>query len=476
MEAMKQLRNHWFFSLKVGLLILLMLIIGVAGMYNRRVILYQEQLNLLVNYIYDEISPDQVVSVYQRFINLDSYYGDRIKKELGPSLVSRYQYYANLYMLRKIEYEEYLQYEQIVEPLFFSNDKVMETIEEVQLYYQSQRAYIKGMNLEQQGLIEEAIEAYRQVLFNDETYYSLAQTKIKNCIQSIKEQYLAQASQYYEQKNYPEAVKRLNYLLEHDQDETISSLRWYYQSEFYTDLMEEIDVLIESDQLGYVINYLTEIKPYLGAQYETTLDLTLSELTLKRAQRRDKVLSKYAPKLQILVNTESNQQIITSNLITIPSPTTFNPVSLATNTFTSVKKYATDQVDEVENDEVINMMPYLVANHDLTSATLPILFGYYGETMNDFDELQLYLDEELIYSSLIDETHKRQVWIDSKVVEWVSVELDPTQLKQLENLIMAKGRATLVFKGKYLEHVVEVSDLERELCAVMLEIYQAIIK
>lgn len=476
MEAMKQLRNHWFFSLKVGLLILLMLIIGVAGMYNRRVILYQEQLNLLVNYIYDEISPDQVVSVYQRFINLDSYYGDRIKKELGPSLVSRYQYYANLYMLRKIEYEEYLQYEQIVEPLFFSNDKVMETIEEVQLYYQSQRAYIKGMNLEQQGLIEEAIEAYRQVLFNDETYYSLAQTKIKNCIQSIKEQYLAQASQYYEQKNYPEAVKRLNYLLEHDQDETISSLRWYYQSEFYTDLMEEIDVLIESDQLGYIINYLTEIKPYLGAQYETTLDLTLSELTLKRAQRRDKVLSKYAPKLQILVNTESNQQIITSNLITIPSPTTFNPVSLATNTFTSVKKYATDQVDEVENDEVINMMPYLVANHDLTSATLPILFGYYGETMNDFDELQLYLDEELIYSSLIDETHKRQVWIDSKVVEWVSVELDPTQLKQLENLIMAKGRATLVFKGKYLEHVVEVSDLERELCAVMLEIYQAIIK
>lgn len=476
MEAVKQLRNHWFFSLKVGLLILLMLIIGVAGMYNRQVILYQEQLNLLVNYIYDEISPDQVISVYQRFINLDSYYGDRIKKELGPSLVSRYQYYANLYMLRKIEYEEYLQYEQIVEPLFFSNDKVMETIEEVQLYYQSQRAYIKGMNLEQQGLIEEAIEAYRQVLFNDETYYSLAQTKIKNCIQSIKEQYLAQASLYYEQKNYTEAIKCLNYLLEHDQDETISSLRWYYQSEFYTDLMKEIEVLIESDQLGYVINYLIEIKPYLGTQYEPTLDLTLSELTLKQAQRRDKALSKYAPKIQVLVSTESNHQIITSNLVTLPSSTTFNPVSLATNTFTSVKKYATDLVDEVVNDEVINMMPYLVANHDLTSATFPVMFGYYGETMNDFDELQLYIDQELIYSSLIDETHKRQVWIDSKVVEWVTVEFDLTQLKQLEKLITAEGSATLVFKGKYLEHVVEVSDLERELCVMMLEIYQAIIK
>ncbi len=287
---------------------------------------------------------------------------------------------------------------------------------------------------------------------------------------------MAQASLYYEQKNYTEAIKCLNYLLEHDQDETISSLRWYYQSEFYTDLMKEIEVLIESDQLGYVINYLIEIKPYLGTQYEPTLDLTLSELTLKQAQRRDKALSKYAPKIQVLVSTESNHQIITSNLVTLSSSTTFNPVSLATNTFTSVKKYATDLVDEVVNDEVINMMPYLVANHDLTSATFPVMFGYYGETMNDFDELQLYIDQELIYSSLIDETHKRQVWIDSKVVEWVTVEFDLTQLKQLEKLITAEGSATLVFKGKYLEHVVEVSDLERELCAMMLEIYQAIIK
>lgn len=453
-----------------------MLIIGGAGMYNRQVIMYQEQLNLLVNYIYDEVSPDQVISVYQRFINLDSYYGDRIKRELGPSLVSRYQYYAKLYMLRKIEYEEYLQYEQIIEPLFFSNDKVLDTIEEVQLYYQSQRAYTKGMNLQQQGLFVEAIESYRQVLFNDETYYSLAQTKIKQCIQSIKERYLTEANQYYEQKNYIEAIKRLDYLIENDSDETVSSLRWYYQSEFYTELMKEIEDLVENNQLGYVIHYLTDIEPYLGSQYQSTLDLTLSDLTLKRAQRRDKVLSKYSPKIQILVNTEINQQIITSNLISLPSATTFNPVTFATSTFTNIKKQAIDRVDEIVDGQTINVMPYLIANQDITNATLQVMFGYYGETMNDFAELQIYLDQDLVYSIEIDEAHKRQVWIDSKVVEWVSIEFEEMQIEQLETLLTAKGNATLVFKGKYLEHVVEVSDLEYELLVMMLEIYQSIVK
>ena len=53
------------------------LIIWGAMIYNRHVILYEKQLNILVNYIYDEVSPDDVTSVYQRFINLDSDYGFR---------------------------------------------------------------------------------------------------------------------------------------------------------------------------------------------------------------------------------------------------------------------------------------------------------------------------------------------------------------------------------------------------------------
>lgn len=476
METVKTLKNHWFFSLKVGLIIMLMLIIGVAGMYNRQVIMYQKQLNLLVNYIYDEISPDQVISVYQRFINLDSYYGDRIKQDLAPSLVSRYQYYANLYMLRKIEYEEYLQYEQIVKPLFFSNDKVMDSIDEVQLYYQSQRAYTKGINLQQQGLVEEAITSYRQVLFNDEYYYGLAQNKIKECIQSIKEQYLTEASQYYEQKNYIEAIKRLNYLNENENDDTVNSLRWYYQSEFYTELMKEIETLIGENQLGYVINYLTDVEPYLGSQYQETLDLKLSEVMLLRAQRRDKALSKYAPKIQLLVSAENNQQIITSNLIALQSSTTFNPVAFATNTFTNIKKQSSDSVEPVLDEQYINIMPYVVANSEITKATLPIMFGYYGDTMNDFDEVQLFSEGELIQSFEVDETHKRQVWMDSKVVEWVSVELELSEIEQLEHILKTQGDASLVFKGKYLDHTFNISTLEVELLTMMLELYQSIVK
>ena len=212
MEGVKKTRGCQFFSLKVGLVLAIVFIFGGAFYYNHHVILYRNQLNLLVSYLYDEVSPNQVGAVYQRMLNVDSDYRERIKNDLEPAMISRYQYYANLYMLRKIEYEEYLQYEQVIEPLFFSNDEVIETIGQVEKYYQSQRAYLKGFSLQQQGLIEEAIDSYQEVMFNDEYYYELAKIQRRECIQSIKNQYLTEAHQYYEQKNYIEAIRRLDYL------------------------------------------------------------------------------------------------------------------------------------------------------------------------------------------------------------------------------------------------------------------------
>ncbi|MFQ7057672.1 MAG: hypothetical protein ACLRQX_03510 [Turicibacter sanguinis] len=43
----------------------------------------------------------------------------------------------------------------------------------------------------------------------------------------------------------------------------VSVARWYYQSEFYLEVMKEIEELIENNQLGFVINFLQEIGPYL---------------------------------------------------------------------------------------------------------------------------------------------------------------------------------------------------------------------
>ena len=476
MGGLKQLKNYWFFSLKIVIVMVVALIIWGAMIYNRHVILYEKQLNILVNYIYDEVSPDDVTSVYQRFINLDSDYGQRIKKDLGDSLISRYQYYANLYMLRKIEYEEYLQYEQIIEPLFFSSSKVIETIDEVSKYYQSQRAYIKGVNLQQQGFIEEAIEAYGQVMFNDQSYYELAKGRIMQCVQLIKEQYLMEANEFYEQKNYVEAIKRLNYLIDNENDEGITSLRWYYQSEFYLEVMKEIEELIENNQLGFVINFLQEIEPYLGSSYEETLHLKLSEVTLQRAQRRDKALGKYAGKIQVLVNTESNQQVITYNQLALQSSTAFNPVNLATYAFTNIKKGTAEGVDKSMVEQNINVMPYIVANSDITSATMPVVFGYYGQTMNDFDLIELRQNGEAIVSFEMDPSEKRQVWIEDEVIEWITIELSQEEVEQVQQLILQTSDLEIVFKGKYLDYQAPISTLERDLLIMMFEIYQSIVK
>ena len=230
--------------------------IGLGIYYNESVVRYQTQLNLLIQYIYEETAPTKVVSVYQTFLNLESPYEDRLKVDLKKTLIGRYQYYATLYTLRKIEYEEYLKYEQIITELFPSDEQVVQMHEKVQRYYESQRAYVRGDNLREQGRIEDAISAYRDVLFNDEYYYELAQSKIQMCMINIREQYLKNAQQYFENEQYAKAIKQLNYLTTNGADETVESLKWHYQSEYYLYLMEEIDRLTEQERYGYLISYL----------------------------------------------------------------------------------------------------------------------------------------------------------------------------------------------------------------------------
>ena len=463
MEGVKKTRGCQFFSLKVGLVLAIVFIFGGAFYYNHHVILYRNQLNLLVSYLYDEVSPNQVGAVYQRMLNVDSDYRERIKNDLEPAMISRYQYYANLYMLRKIEYEEYLQYEQVIEPLFFSNDEVIETIGQVEKYYQSQRAYLKGFSLQQQGLIEEAIDSYQEVMFNDEYYYELAKIQRRECIQSIKNQYLTEAHQYYEQKNYIEAIRRLDYLTQTDQDELVNALKWYYE-------------FLAKDELASAISYLQQISDSFGTQYAETLELKRSEISLQRMKRRDKVMSKYASKIQVNLNTESSQQIISYNGIPLQATTSFNVISFATNAFTTVKKEVAKSVEEEQVEQYINVMPLLVTNSELTSATMSILLGYYSEFLNDFEQVDIYAENQLLYSFDIDSTQKQQVWIDDRVIEWSEVELSTQAVYELLNEVQATTSLSIVFRGPLMNHSFELELVENATLIMMADIYQSINK
>lgn len=476
METEQRARRFMFFSIKLVSVLAVVLILGSAFYYNRHVIMYEKQLNLFVSYLYDEVAPSQVVSVYQRMLNADSIYRERIQKDLEPSLISRYQYYANLYMLRKINYEEYLPYEQMIEQLFFLSDKVTKTMQEVKSYYQSQQAYLQGLNLQQQGLIEQAIESYQEVLFNDEYYYELAKAKIRECIQSIQEQYLAEANEYYEQKNYIEAVQRLDYLTQIDKDESISALKWYYQSEFYVEAMKRIDTFVSNDELAVAISYLDQISDSLGTQYVDTLELKKSELSSERTKRRDRVMSKYAAKIQVNLNTESNQQIISYNGIPLQSSTSFNVASFATNAFTTVKKEAVESVEEEKVEQYINVMPLLVTNSELTSATMSILFGYCNESLNEFEQVDIYADNQLLYSFIIDSTQKRQVWIEDRVIEWSGVELSTDKVYQILNDLALTTKLDVVFRGPHMNHSFQLETIENETLLMMADIYQSIMK
>ena len=379
-------------------------------------------------------------------------------------------------MLRKIEYEEYLQYEQVIEPLFFSNDKVIEIIAEVEKYYQSQRAYLKGLNLQQQGLIEEAIDSYQEVMFNDEYYYELAKIQRRECIQSIKNQYLTEAHQYYEQKNYIEAIRRLDYLTQTDQDELVNALKWYYESEFYVEAIKTVDDFLAKDELASAISYLQQISDSFGTQYAETLELKRSEISLQRMKRRDKVMSKYASKIQVNLNTESSQQIISYNGIPLQATTSFNVISFATNTFTTVKKEVDESVEEEQVEQYINVMPLLVTNSELTSATMSILLGYYSEFLNDFEQVDIYAENQLLYSFDIDSTQKQQVWIDDRVIEWSEVELSTQEVYELLNEVQATTSLSIVFRGPLMNHSFELELVENATLIMMADIYQSINK
>ncbi len=454
--------------------------VGMGHYYNNAVVTYQKQLNLLINYIYEETAPSAVKEVYQVFLNLDSAYENRIKQDLGKSLVDRYKFYANLYTLRKIEYEEYLKYEQIILTLFPANDVVVDTMTRVQTYYESQRAYVKGTNMQAQGHIEEAIDSYHDVMFNDQHYYKLAQVEIAKCIQLIKEEYMQIAQQYFEKQQYDEAIKQLNYLTSNVTDEQVESLKWHYQSEYYVYLMDEIEMLIQDEQYGYLISYLEEVKPYLGTQYHGAINHRLSEATLLRATRRDSVLAKYRQSLRLTQLEQRHQQLITYNEIALESNPIFDVALFAPNVFTTIKSQPQEQTNDesILNEETmptyLNIMPYLLTNDEVTSATFQLMLGYYDEVVNVFESIVVYVNDQPTYTYDVKKGDRQQVFVENNVVEWVTVTLSKDALTSMLEHAKPNAKLELEFVGEHVAKRVELSALELELVQMMIDIYDAI--
>ena len=197
---------------------------------------------------------------------------------------------------------------------------------------------------------------------------------------------------------------------------------------------------------------------------------------MQRIKRRDKVMSKYAAKIQVNLNAENGHQIISYNGIPLQAATSFNVISFATNTFTTVKKEVDESVEEEQVEQYINVMPLLVTNSELTSATMSILLGYYSEFLNDFEQVDIYAENQLLYSFDIDSTQKQQVWIDDRVIEWSEVELSTQAVYELLNEVQATTSLSIVFRGPLMNHSFELELVENATLIMMADIYQSINK
>lgn len=121
-------------------------------------------------------------------------------------------------------------------------------------------------------------------------------------------------------------------------------------------------------------------------------------------------------------------------------------------------------------------MPLLVTNKELTSATMSILFGHYDESVNEFEQVDIYNGNQLLYSFDIDSTQKQQNNVGDRVIEWVKIEILPEQVSQLLTYVQPITPLSIVFRGPQRSDSFELETMENELLIMMGEIYQSIIK
>ena len=107
---------------------------------------------------------------------------------------------------------------------------------------------------------------------------------------------------------------------------------------------------------------------------------------------------------------------------------------------------------------------------------MSILLGYYSEFLNDFEQVDIYAENQLLYSFDIDSTQKRQVWIDECVIEWSEVELSTQAVYELLNEVQATTSLSIIFRGPLMNHSFELELVENATLLMMAEIYQSINK
>jgi tetratricopeptide (TPR) repeat protein len=94
----------------------------------------------------------------------------------------------------------------------------------------SARQYGLAVRLYEEGKLEQALEAFKQVDADDETHYSLSRNKIDQLTQTLFEKNVNQARDYYTAEEYDRAVSSLETALGYRNSRPVRDLLEHYKS------------------------------------------------------------------------------------------------------------------------------------------------------------------------------------------------------------------------------------------------------
>ncbi|MDY4576118.1 MAG: UbiD family decarboxylase [Intestinibacter sp.] len=152
-----------------------------------------------------------------------------------------------MYIDENINYEKASSYMEITTSLNGIYQDLDEYKNKIKTVYESRKVYEEGSKFQQIKKYKEAIEKYDKVIEDDKKYYSLAQSKRQECIDSMYNYYISQANISSKEGKYEDALVYLTYLKPYyPNDEEIEKLEDEYKEKIsvYTLSSDDIKNLI----------------------------------------------------------------------------------------------------------------------------------------------------------------------------------------------------------------------------------------
>lgn len=173
-----------------------------------------------------------------------------------------------MYIDENINYEKASSYMEITTSLNGIYQDLDEYKNKINTIYDSRKVYEQGSKFQQIKKYKEAIDEYNKVLEEDKKYYSLAEDKKQECINSMYDYYISQANSSSSEGQYEDALVYLTYLKPYyPNDEKIEQLEDEYKEKISVYTLSSDDILnliskksgIDAKQLS-VISYQQTIE------------------------------------------------------------------------------------------------------------------------------------------------------------------------------------------------------------------------